>query len=150
MKFFAILILFSLVAATQAWPAQLQASALEQMLTAKSKALADALKKKDVEFLKRTLADDFNEVWSDGHLYSKYELFGAAQSGAVQEFRPYNMKMLPVSESAAIVTYDCIVAVPEGDEDMGPRYQHISDLWVQQGGEWKLKFQQATPLRAID
>jgi hypothetical protein len=30
-----------------------------------------------------------------------------------------------------------------GSED-APRYQHLSSVWVDQGGIWKLKFQQAT------
>jgi hypothetical protein len=25
------------------------------------------------------------------------------------------------------------------------RYQHMSSVWVMEGGAWKLKFQQATP-----
>ncbi len=117
---------------------------------AQSRAVAEALVKKDVATLKNLLADDVREVWSDGHLYGKDELFGAAQEGMIQEFTPYNMRVLSVNDDSAIVTYDAIVRAPEGDTDLAPRYQHFSDLWVKQGGDWKLKFQQATPLRSID
>jgi hypothetical protein len=125
-------------------------SALEQALSGHSKAFAEALKKKDVTSLKRALTEDFVEVWSDGKLHDRSELLDAAQQGTVKEFRPYDMHVLPVSETSAIVTYDCIVQMPEGDTDMAPRYQHISDLWVKQGDEWRLKFQQWTPARPID
>jgi len=41
--------------------------------------------------------------------------------------------------------------MPEGDAPgMAPRYQHISDLWVKQDDQWRLKFQQATAARPID
>jgi hypothetical protein len=33
---------------------------------------------------------------------------------------------------------------------MAPRYQKVSDLWVKQGSDWRLKFEQATPVRPID
>jgi hypothetical protein len=39
----------------------------------------------------------------------------------------------------------------EGDDPgMAPRYQKVSDLWVKQGSDWRLKFEQATPVRPID
>lgn len=118
---------------------------------ANSRAVAEALTKRDADFLKRTLTDDFREVWSDGHLHPKGELLEAAQEGAVQEFTIYNLRVLPVDDSAAIVTYEGMIKMPEGDPPgMAPRYQHISDLWVKQDGQWRLRFQQFTPVRPID
>jgi hypothetical protein len=35
------------------------------------------------------------------------------------------------------------VAVDD-DEIQIPRYQHMSSVWVKQGEQWRLKFQQAT------
>ena len=61
----------------------------------------------------------------------------------VQEYSPYDVHVLPINDSAAIVTYDCIVRMRLG-EDPVPRYQHITDIWVKQGEQWRLKFQQAT------
>ena len=29
---------------------------------------------------------------------------------------------------------------------MAPRYQKVSDLWVKQGNDWRLKFEQAMPV----
>jgi hypothetical protein len=118
-------------------------SALEQILISNTKAVPAAWKKKDADFFKRTLTDDFLEVAVDGHVYNKTDVLEGVHLADVQEYRPYDAQVVPVNEGAAIVTYDCIVRMTLG-EDAVPRYQHITDLWVKQGDEWRLKFQQAT------
>jgi len=140
---------FSVVAQTAATTTSTNPD--DQALIANTHALAQALRTKDIGFLNRTLAEDFHEVWSDGHLHAKAELLGDLEEAPIQEFSPYNLRVLAVSEGAALVTYDCILKMPEGDPpNMVPRYQHISDLWVKQGGQWRLRFEQFTPLRPID
>jgi hypothetical protein len=128
------------------------ASPEEQALVSKTHALAQALKTKDLGFLNRTLTADFHEVWSDGRLHSKADVLGEMEEWrSVQEFSPYNLRVLPVNNDAALVTYDCIVKMPEGDApNMAPRYQHISDLWLKQDDQWRLRFEQFTPVRPID
>ncbi|MGA7908014.1 MAG: nuclear transport factor 2 family protein, partial [Candidatus Sulfotelmatobacter sp.] len=61
------------------------------------------------------------------------------------ELTPYDFKVVEVGEDAAVVTYDAVVreALQE-DQGPPPRYQHFSSVWVKQGGQWKLKFHQAT------
>ena len=64
---------------------------------------------------------------------------------SLKEYRQYDFKVLPVSENVAIVTYDAIMKVDVDDDEIQiPRYQHLSSVWVKQGEQWKLKFQQAT------
>jgi hypothetical protein len=63
--------------------------------------------------------------------------------GDIQEYRPYDIEVLPMSETAAVITYECIIRMTLYDEPI-PRYQHISSVWVKQGEQWRLKFQQAT------
>jgi hypothetical protein len=126
-------------------------SPLEQMLIANTKAVPEAQKSKNVDFLKRTLTDDFVFVGSEGKLHDKEEIVESARDGELKDYYTYNLRVLPVDDEAAIVTYDCIVHMPEGDAPgMAPRYQHISDLWVKQDDQWRLKFQQATAARPID
>lgn len=120
-------------------------------LIAKSRSVLQALKSKDPASLKPLLTDDFRIVSSDGKIYGKGELVGAAQEGVLQEFLFYNPQAMPAGNDSAIVTYNVVLTMPEGDEPgMAPRYQKISDLWVRQGDDWRLKFEQATPLRPID
>ena len=104
-----------------------------------------------MDFLKRTLTDDFVFVGSEGKLHDKEEIVGSASEGELKDYYTYNLRVLPVNDQAAVVTYDCIIHMPEGDAPgMAPRYQHISDLWVKQNDQWRLRFQQATAARPID
>ena len=116
---------------------------LEQTLIANTKALPAAWKKKDAEFFKTTLTDDFLEVAIDGKVYAKNDVLEGVHMADVQEYSPYDVHVLPINDSAAIVTYDCIVRMSLGEEPV-PRYQHITDIWVKQSEQWRLKFQQAT------
>jgi hypothetical protein len=126
-------------------------SALEQTLIANTKAVPEAQKGKNTDFLKRALTDDFVFVGSEGKLHDKEEALESAREGELKDFYIYNLRVLPVDDEAAVVTYDCIVHMPEGDSPgMAPRYQHISGLWVKQDDQWRLKFQQATAARPVD
>jgi hypothetical protein len=126
-------------------------SPVEQTLITNTKAVPEAQKAKDVTFLKRTLTDDFLAVGSEGRLHDKEEILGSAHDGELKDYYAYNLRVVPVNDEAAIVTYDCVIHMPEGDAPgMAPRYQHISDLWVRQGDQWRLKFQQSTAARPID
>jgi hypothetical protein len=115
---------------------------LEQTLMASEKGFIDAAKKGDQAFLKRTLTDDFSFVGFDGQLADRQEMIDELSDGGT-DLMAYNMKVVSVSDSAAIVTYDVVLRVPAA-EDQGPppRYQHYSTIWVKQGGAWKMKFQQ--------
>ncbi len=50
----------------------------------------------------------------------------------------------------ASLDFDAIIHMSEGDDGLAPRYQHFSDVWVKQGDQWRLRFQQATARRPID
>jgi hypothetical protein len=123
---------------------------MEQTLAANSNAFVQALLHKDVAFLRRTLTGDFEEVSSAGHIEPASELLEAVQNGEFHEYKPYDLHVLTVNEDSAVVTYDCIISRPEGDDSLAPRYQHVSQWWVQEDGNWKLKFLQSTPFRSID
>jgi hypothetical protein len=126
-------------------------SPLEQTLIASTNAIPEAQKRKDVDFLKHTLTDDFQQVGSEAKLHDRSEFLDGARAGELNDYTTYNLQVVPVNETAAIVTYDYIVHMTEGDAPgLAPRYQHISDLWVKQGDQWRLKFQQATARRPID
>ena len=126
-------------------------SPLEQALIANTNAVPEAQKSKNVDFLKRTLTDDFVSVGSEGKLHDKEEMVEGARNGELKDYYTYNLRVLPVDDEAAVVTYDCIIHMPEGDAPgMAPRYQHISDLWVKQDDRWRLKFQQSTAARPVD
>jgi hypothetical protein len=104
----------------------------------------EAAKKGDVAFFKRTLADDFSFVSFDGELGERQDFIDGLGGGGL-DLLAYDMKVVPVTDGVAIVTYDVVLRVPPV-EDQGPppRYQHFSTTWVKQGDVWKMKFQQMT------
>jgi hypothetical protein len=130
-------------------------SPLEQTLIANERSLIEAKKKNDGAFFKRTLSEDFALVGVDGELHEQQEAVDELGDSGLLELTPYDIKVVAVSENAAIVTaapvtaaivtYDAIVRkAPEEDQGPPPRYQHFSSVWVRQGDAWKLKFHQAT------
>ena len=131
-------------------PAAAQQAAPEKTLTAEGqsvvsaeKDLIAARKKGDARYLRNILTDDFSYVGIDGQLLNRREALD--ELGGTADLMTYNLKVVSVTDSVAIVTYDVIVRVPPV-EDQGPppRYQHISSVWSKQGDSWKLKFQQTT------
>lgn len=130
-------------AAAQA-PAPKPLTPLEQTLFADEKDFVAAAKKGDPAYFKRTLADDFTFVDFDGELAGRQDMLDMTSSGGI-DLLPYDMKLVPVSDGVAIVTYDVVLRVPAA-EDQGPppRYQHFSTVWIKQGDAWKMKFLQMT------
>jgi ketosteroid isomerase-like protein len=117
---------------------------LEQTLVSAEKSFIEAAKKGDAAFFKRTLADDFTWVDFAGELADRQDMIDGMSGGGF-DVLAYDMKVVPVSDGVAIVTYNVVLRVPPS-EDQGPppRYQHFSTTWVKQGDVWKMKFQQMT------
>lgn len=114
----------------------------EQTLMNAEKGFIDAERSGDVAFLKRTLANDFSYVGTDGQLADRQGMIDEL-AGGKQNLLPYDMKVVMAGDDVGIVTYDVVVRVPPS-EDQGPppRYQHFSTVWVKQGDMWKMKFHQ--------
>jgi len=126
-------------------------AAAQQSAQDASAAFAQALLKQDVVTLKGLSAENLSVVWSNGKLYDRAELLDTIHEAAIREYSTYAVHTVPIDANSTIVTYDCIISMPEGDDGLAPRYQHVSELWRQQpGGEWKLRFLQFTPARPID
>lgn len=131
------------VPAGSATPDTPQLSPLAQQLIGYEKALPEAQKKKDVNFYKQALTDDFIGVGTDAKTFSRADVLENLPAVELVEYRPYNIDVVQLNDGAAVVTYDVIIRMARYDEEI-PRYQHISSIWVKQGEQWKLRFQQAT------
>lgn len=118
-------------------------SPLTQQLLDLEKTFHDAQRRHDRSVVKNTLADDFVSISTDGQPQTKADILSDLATDERLEYRQYNLQVVPLNESAAVVTYDVIVRMVHYDEDT-PRYQRVSSVWVKQGNDWKLKFQQAT------
>jgi hypothetical protein len=147
MNRFAISFFLALSCSAQTAP---PASPLQQTLIAQTQAVVQAQKSKDADALKRLLTDDFHQVGSEGRLHDKDEFTGDAKDGKLTDSMLYDLNVLPIDENAAIVTCDAVIHGTEGDNVLVPHYQHLSFIWVKQGDQWRLRFQQATARRPVD
>ena len=137
---FVALLLSPLFAQTASSP-----SAFEQTAIANENSLIAAKKKDDASYFKRTLADNFSLVGIDGQLMQGEEAANNLGDSDLVELTPYDMKVVPLGNSGAIVTYDAVVREgPQEDQGPPPRYQHFSSVWMKQGDQWKVQFHQAT------
>ncbi|MFZ0283881.1 MAG: nuclear transport factor 2 family protein [Terriglobales bacterium] len=143
-------LLLALSCAAQTAGGGVRATPAEQALISQTQAVAQAQKSKDTDSLKRLLSNDFAQVGSEGKLHDKGDVLDDAKDGLLKDYTLYNLEVLPIDENAAIVTFDAIIHQAEGDDLLAPRYQHFSDVWVKQDGQWRLRFQQATARRPID
>jgi hypothetical protein len=120
------------------------AQSTEQTLIDLQKAAATAQTKKDADFFRRTLADDFLSIGTSGDSGHKADLVEGVADSDITDMQLYNFKFVPIDDNSAILAYDTVIHRPK--HDVGARrYQHVSSVWVKQGEAWKLKFQQSTP-----
>ena len=145
-----------LCAASFAQAAPPSSDADAQAMIAKSKAVLEAIKAKDVQALYGLLADNFRSVDLAGNFGSRQQLLGSAHEGFVKDFLFYNPRTLRMDDDSILVLYNTAITLSDAameelvdDNIAWPRYSKVSDLWVRQGSEWKLKFEQTTPVRAM-
>jgi len=121
-----------------------QSNPLEQTLIDAQRSAADAEIKKDAAFFSRTLAEDFTEVDANGNTSDRGDFLKDVPGSDITNILLYNFKLIPLSDTAAVLTYDRVLLRKQSDFG-SRRYQHMSSTWVKDGGQWKLKFQQITP-----
>lgn len=116
-------------------------NAFEQSLVDTQKTFLQALDRGDATYVKNVVADDFVVIATNGDTGTKTELVDSVHPSKHEGKPPilYDFRVVKLSENAAVVTYN--LAAPGGGLD---RYQHLSDTWVKQGDQWKLKFEQTT------
>lgn len=115
-------------------------SPFEQDLLSNQRAFLDAVKRGDSAYVSNAIANDFVVIGANGDSAGKGDLLENAAPPKENQKGPlfYDFKVIQLADNAGIVTYD--VVRPAHIE----RYQHLSDTWVKENGQWKLKFQQTT------
>ena len=105
------------------------------------KAFLDATERGDAEYVKNAVADDFMVIETNGDSSGKADLVHGVKPPEKPEPKPvlYQWHVVALDSDCAVVTYNAVIHGAPID-----RYQHLSDTWVKQGGQWKLKFQQST------
>lgn len=120
---------------------QSPAPSISQEMIGLQKAFIAAQERGDTEYVKNALADDFTLIETNGGTSGK--------SDFVRDVHPperpgpppivYDFKVIELDEGCAVVTYQAVF--PDSQLE---KYQRLSDTWVKQNGQWKLKFQQST------
>ena len=121
----------------------------EQELVDQVKQLNQEAGLRNTDYVKRIVAPDFVDVDPSGNASDRAELLTDLQAdshhvppekAAQLKSWLYDFKVIPINDSAAIVTYNAVLP-------FGMRYRHVSSVWVKQDGQWTLKFRQASPNR---
>jgi len=119
---------------------QLNDSSLRQELIELQKAFVNAQERGDAEYVKKAVAEDFVAIETNGSTSERSEFVRVERPE-----RPgpspilYDFNIIQLDEDCAVLTYRAVFRASQLE-----RYQHVSDTWVKEDGEWKLKFQQST------
>ncbi len=114
-------------------------SPFEQELIDHEKQFMQAWQEKNATYLSQAISDDFKGIAQNGDFYDKSELVAAAHEGLPNGFRIYDIEVVRLDDSCAVVAYDQIAPGSR------PRYSHMSETWSKDDGRWRLKFRQVTP-----
>jgi hypothetical protein len=143
-------------AACFAQSAQSSSDPEAQALIAKSRSVLEAEKSKDVTALNNLLADNFRSVDLAGDFGSRQEMLATAREGFLKDFLFYEPQAFRIDNDSILVSYSTAITLSDSaikqlaeDNLTWPRYSKVSDLWVRQGSDWKLKFEQTTPVRIM-
>jgi hypothetical protein len=120
---------------------QSNVSSLQQGLIGTQKAFQAAQERGDADYIKNAVADDFLSIETTGSSSGKRELVRDIHPPEHAEPSPifYDFGVVQLDDGCAVVTYKAVF--PDSQLE---KYQHVSDTWVKQAGQWKLKFQQST------
>jgi hypothetical protein len=116
------------------------ASSFQQELIDTQKAFLDATERGDAAYVRNAVADDFMAIGTNGDSGGRGEVVNVhppEHAGPKPIFYEFNVVQL--NPDCGVVTYNAVFHGAPID-----RYQHLSDTWVRQNGQWKLKFQQTT------
>jgi hypothetical protein len=143
-------------AASLAQSAQSSGDPEAQALIAKSRSVLETEKSKDVSTLSDLLADNFRSIDLAGDFGSRQEMLATTREGFLQDFLFYEPQAFRIDNDSVLISYNMAITLSEAaikqlaeDNLVFPRYSKVSDLWVRLGSDWKLKFEQTTPVRIM-
>lgn len=113
----------------------------QQQLIDTQKAFLDALRRGDAAYVRNAVANDFQLIAPNGDMADRSEILEYVhppKDNKEPEPILYDFKVVQLSDSAAVVTYNGVF--PGSNH----RYMRMSNTWVKDGDQWKLKFQQST------
>jgi hypothetical protein len=97
----------------------------------------------DLVELGEILAEDFFEIGSSGHVYTREECL--TDGVVLSDMKMYNFELHPLAEHVVLTTYFIV-------DSTRKRNTYRSSIWKQVDGRWRLYFHQGTisPLQLSD
>jgi hypothetical protein len=120
---------------------------LEDVLAAKVKTEWDAFKTRNKKAYSDLLADDFVGVEDDGEgTRNRYKAANEIDNSNINDYKQNFFKVFALNSNTALVTYELTFLFPP---KAAVRYKrvYISEIWLKQDGQWKLRHYQETPVK---
>ncbi len=93
------------------------------------------IKQKDLQGFAGYLAEDFYDIFPDGHERTKSELLQFLSGAELQDYQLSNFRVTLLNQEAAIVTYQLDArALIQGREVT--MKNSVTSGWAKRGGEW--------------
>jgi hypothetical protein len=128
-------------------PALAMSSQLEAIFGDKVKTEWEAFKKKDKNTYADLLADDFVAVEDDNQgMRDKRAAANEIDRSVVNGYNVFALKVLPLNDEAALVTYELTMLFPPKSAVRLKRVM-VAELWLKREGQWKLRYYQETHVR---
>jgi ketosteroid isomerase-like protein len=104
----------------------------------------DAYRKGDAAAHSALLADDYTAVHPDGSVHLRKPTAQEIRSAPIGAYILSDLRVVPTGSDAALANYLATVEIPDAPK-LGKFV--VGEVWVKQGGEWKCRYYQATPLK---
>jgi len=107
----------------------------------------EAALKGDVSFLENNTADDYSAIGGMGNVMSKSDAIQMRKSGDVKYSSiDVSDKKVRVYGNSAVLTATADIKGTVKDKDISGKYR-IGQVWVKQGGKWKIAHMQSTKVQ---
>jgi hypothetical protein len=107
----------------------------------------EAALKGDVSFLENNTADDYSAIGGMGNVMSKSDAIQMRKSGDVKYSSiDVSDKNVRVYGNSAVLTATADIKGMVKDKDLSGKYR-IVQVWVKQGGKWKIAHMQSTKVQ---
>jgi hypothetical protein len=107
----------------------------------------EAALKGDVSFLENNTADDYTAIGGMGNVMSKSDAIQMRKSGDVKYSAiDVSDKKVRVYGDTAVLTATADLKGTVKDKDISGKYR-IGQVWVKQGGKWKMAHMQSTKVQ---
>lgn len=123
------------------------AQALKKVLEPRVKAEWEALKNKDKKTFASLLTDDFESVEDDGDgARNRIHAANEAEHSNIHNYSMAFFNPVPLAPDAAFVTYEVTMEFPPRAAMRFKRI-YITEIWLKQGPEWKMRHYQETRVK---